>query len=39
VLMIFCGISRGSMGIVVLSVCMTIIDLSGYVRLLLETFN
>jgi hypothetical protein len=39
ILMIFCGISRGSMGIVVLSVCMTIIDLSGYIRLLLETFN
>jgi hypothetical protein len=39
ILMIFCGISRGSMGIVVLSICMTIIDLSGYIRLLLETFR
>jgi hypothetical protein len=34
-LMIFCGISRGSFGIVVMSIVMTIIDTFGYIRFLL----
>lgn len=34
-LMIFCSISRGSFGMVVMSVTMTIIDGYGYARLLL----
>jgi hypothetical protein len=33
-LMIFCGISRGSVGIVTMSVVMTIIDVFGYIRFL-----
>ena len=36
-LMIFCGISRGSFGMVVMSVVMTIIDTYGYIRFLLTT--
>jgi hypothetical protein len=36
-LMIFCGISRGSVGIVTMSVVMTIIDAFGYVRFLFFT--
>jgi hypothetical protein len=35
-LMIFCGLSRGSFGMVVMSVIMTIIDTYGYVRFLLQ---
>jgi hypothetical protein len=35
-LMIFCGISRGSFGMVVMSVVMTIIDTFGYIRFLLQ---
>lgn len=35
-LMIFCGISRGSFGMVVMSVVMTIIDTYGYIRFLLQ---
>lgn len=35
-LMIFCGISRGSFGMVVMSIVMTVIDVYGYVRLLLQ---
>ena len=35
-LMIFCGISRGSVGLVTMSVVMTIIDAVGYVRLLMS---
>ena len=35
-LMIFCGISRGSFGMVVMSIVMTIIDAYGYARLLLQ---
>jgi hypothetical protein len=35
-LMIFCGISRGSFGMVVMSIVMTIIDVYGYARLLLS---
>jgi hypothetical protein len=35
-LMIFCGISRGSVGMVVMSVVMTIIDTFGYIRFLLQ---
>lgn len=35
ILMIFCGISRNSTGIVVMSVMMTVIDVFGYVRFLL----
>jgi hypothetical protein len=35
-LMIFCGISRGSFGMVVMSVIMTIIDTYGYARFLLQ---
>lgn len=35
-LMIFCGISRGSFGVVVMSVIMTIIDTYGYIRFLLQ---
>jgi hypothetical protein len=34
--MIFCGISRGSFGMVVMSVVMTIIDTFGYIRFLLQ---
>lgn len=34
-IMIFCGISRGSFGIVAMSTVMTIIDTVGYVRFLL----
>jgi hypothetical protein len=36
-LMIFCGISRGSVGMVVMSVVMTVIDTYGYIRFLLTT--
>ena len=36
ILMIFCGISRGSFGMVVMSVTMTIIDAYGYARLLMS---
>ena len=36
-LMIFCGISRGSVGIVTMSVVMTVIDAFGYVRFLFFT--
>ena len=35
-LMIFCGFSRGSFGMVVMSVIMTIIDTYGYIRFLLQ---
>lgn len=35
-LMIFCGISRGSFGMVVMSAMMTIIDTYGYIRFLLQ---
>jgi hypothetical protein len=35
-LMIFCGISRGSVGMVTMSVVMTIIDAVGYARLLMS---
>ena len=35
-LMIFCGLSRGSFGMVVMSVVMTIIDTYGYIRFLLQ---
>lgn len=35
-LMIFCGLSRGSVGMVVMSVVMTIIDTYGYIRFLLQ---
>ena len=35
-LMIFCGMSRGSFGMVVMSVVMTIIDTYGYIRFLLQ---
>jgi hypothetical protein len=35
ILMIFCGISRRSTGIVVMSVIMTVIDTFGYIRFLL----
>ena len=35
ILMIFCGISRNSTGIVVMSILMTIIDVIGYARFLL----
>lgn len=35
ILMIFCGISRRSTGIVVMSTVMTVIDTFGYVRFLL----
>ena len=35
-LMIFCGISRGSFGVVVMSVIMTVIDTYGYIRFLLQ---
>lgn len=35
ILMIFCGISRNSTGIVVMSILMTIIDVVGYARFLL----
>ena len=35
ILMIFCGISRNSTGIVVMSTMMTIIDVFGYIRFLL----
>lgn len=34
-IMIFCGISRGSFGIVSMSITMTIIDTVGYARFLL----
>ena len=34
-LMIFCGISRNSTGIVIMSVLMTVIDTFGYARFLL----
>lgn len=34
--MIFCGVSRGSFGIVSMSIVMTIIDTVGYARLLLN---
>lgn len=33
--MIFCGISRNSTGIVIMSVLMTVIDAIGYARFLL----
>ena len=33
--MIFCGVSRGSVGIVTMSVVMTVIDTIGYLRFLL----
>lgn len=36
-LMVFCGYSRGSLGIVVMSVVMTIIDIYGYIRFLFFT--
>ena len=35
-LMIFCGISRGSFGMVTMSVMMTVIDTYGYARFLLQ---
>lgn len=35
-IMIFCGISRGSFGVVIMSVVMTIIDTFGYIRFLLQ---
>ncbi len=35
VIMIFCGMSRNSFGIVSMSIVMTIIDVVGYVRFLL----
>jgi hypothetical protein len=35
-IMIFCGISRGSFGIVSMSIVMTIIDTVGYARYLLN---
>lgn len=35
-LMIFCGLSRGSVGMVVMSATMTIIDTYGYIRFLLQ---
>lgn len=35
ILMIFCGISRRSTGIVVMSTVMTLIDTFGYIRFLL----
>lgn len=36
VIMIFCGVSRGSVGIVSMSVILTVIDTVGYVRFLLN---
>ena len=36
VLMIFCGLSRGSFGIVTMSIIMTTIDTYGYLRFLLQ---
>ena len=35
-IMIFCGLSRNSFGIVSMSIVMTIIDLVGYARFLLD---
>jgi len=35
-IMIFCGLSRGSVGIVSMSITMTIIDSVGYARFLLN---
>ena len=35
-LMIFCGLSRGSVGLVAMSVVMTVIDTFGYIRFLLQ---
>lgn len=36
IIMIFCGMSRNSFGIVSMSIVMTIIDIFGYARFLLD---
>ncbi len=36
IIMIFCGMSRNSFGIVSMSIVMTIIDTVGYIRFLLD---